>query len=80
MSAAWVVGVVTLGKVTRTSTLGHLGLADVVTEPPGSPYGAASVRVRTLCGAELAAAAEPPESFIRCQRCIDARGRLPRDS
>lgn len=58
---AWAVAVVAFGKVERTSTLGH------ITDPSG----------RTLCGAVLAAHIPPPESFIRCQRCIDARGKRP---
>lgn len=55
----WVVAVVTFGRVERTSTLGHLARPEA--------------RTRTLCGVELAAAIPAPESFIRCQRCIDAR-------
>lgn len=66
---SWVVGVVHFGRVTRTSTLGHLthgALAD----------GDDRVHIPTLCGIELAAATDPPESFVRCQRCIDARSGL----
>lgn len=54
---SWRVAVVTFGKVTRTSTLGHLN------DDSG----------RTLCGVTLAAHVPAPDSFIRCQRCIDAR-------
>lgn len=55
----WRVAVVTFGvTAARTSTLGHLA----------TPSG------HTLCGAVLAASTPAPESFIRCQRCIDARG------
>lgn len=56
---SWRVAVVTFGKVTRISTLGHLN------DSSG----------RTLCGVVLAAHTAAPGSFIRCQRCIDARGR-----
>ncbi len=59
--ALWYVAVVRFGAQTaRTSALGHL---------------TADGR-RTLCGVELAEAVPAPLSFIRCDRCIDARAKL----
>lgn len=71
MKLTWVVNRVTFGKVTRTSTLGHL----VEYRDNGGGYSGP-----TLCGATLVDHVGAPDSFIRCQRCIDARGQHWRPS